>query len=172
MKGRSADRRYAPRSKQSPYEGGIRTPILVRWPRPVSEGGVTQKFDEQTLVSSIDLAPTILKACGLEVPKSMPGLDLRDTASLRARNAIFGAAYDHDVADVRKPNESLKTRYVVTGNWKLLVPNNKVLPNAKIELFNVANDPEEKTDLAAKNPAKVKELSAQLDAWWPGPGSN
>jgi uncharacterized sulfatase len=158
---------FAPRSKQSPYEGGVRTPIMIRWP-----GKIAPTRDDQTLVSSIDLAPTILKACGQDVPKSMPGLDLRDTAALKSRDAVFGAAYDHDIADVKEPNRSLKTRFVVSGDWKLLVPNKAVLKDAAVELFDVKNDPAEKTNLAEKNPDKVKELTAKLDAWWAGPGTN
>jgi uncharacterized sulfatase len=159
--------RFAPRSKQSPYEGGIRTPIMVRWP-----GRVSPQLDERTLVSSIDLAPTILTACGLAVPESMTGLDLRDTAALAERNAVFGAAYDHDVLDVEKPNQSLKARFVVSGDWKLLVPNPKILPDARIELFDVRADPAEELELAAQRPDKVEELSARLDAWWPGPAAD
>ena len=156
--------RYAPRSKRSPNEGGIRTPIMIRWP-----GKVRQKFDEQTLVSSIDLAPTILKACGLDVPRTMPGLDLRDTAELEKRNAIFGAAYDHDIHDVHQPNRSLQTRYVVAGDWKLLMHHGGPVPGKAVELYNLSRDPAEETDLAAKHTEKVKELSTQLAAWWPGP---
>lgn len=160
-------RRYAPRSKRSPYEGGVRTPIMVHWP-----GRVAQKFDEQTLVSAIDLAPTILKACGVEVPGSMSGLDLRDRASLAKRKAVFGAAYHHDVHDVDKPNQSLQTRYVISGGWKLLVPNKATVPEGRTELYQVTEDPSEETNLADRNPDKVRELTARLDAWWPGAGSN
>ena len=42
--------KYAPRSKREPYEGGTRTPIMVRWP-----GKITPRTDTQNLVSSIDL---------------------------------------------------------------------------------------------------------------------
>ena len=58
-KGRS----YAPRSKRSPYEGGIRTPILFRWPAKM------KAVDRPELCSSIDIAPTILAAVGAEIPK-------------------------------------------------------------------------------------------------------
>ena len=156
--------RYAPRSKRSPNEGGIRTPVMVRWP-----GQIAQKFDEETLVSSIDLAPTILKACGLPVPPSMKGIDLRDREALIKRNAIFGAAYAHDIFDVARPTLSLQTRYVVKGDWKLLLHHGGPAPGKAAELYNLSKDPVEETDLAAKHVDKVKELSAQVAAWWPGP---
>ena len=153
--------KYAPRSKQEPNEGGIRTPIMVRWP-----GKVAPKRDDKTLASAIDIAPTIFKACGLKVPDAMKGIDLRDTAALAKRDAVFGAAYHHDVFNVDEPNQSMETRYVVTGDWKLMVPNKKMLPNAKIELYNLIADPDEKQDLAADNADKVKELRKKLDGWW------
>ena len=156
--------RYAPRSKRSPNEGGIRTPIMVRWP-----GKIPQKFDEQTLVSSIDLAPTILKACGLPVPSSMKGIDLRDREALAKRNAVFGASYDHDIFDVAQPTLSVQTRYVVTGDWKLLLHHGGPAPGKSAELYNLSRDPAEETDLASKNADKVRELTARLAAWWPGP---
>jgi uncharacterized sulfatase len=155
---------FAPRSKQSPNEGGVRTPIMVRWP-----GVIEPRLDRETLASAIDLAPTILKACGLAVPESMPGLDLRDRAALAKRDAVFGAAYDHDIADVEKPNLSVKTRYVVSGDWKLLVSNLTILPGAKTELYHLKDDPGEAKDLAAVNPEIVRALGAKLNAWWRGP---
>ena len=156
--------RYAPRSKRSPNEGGIRTPVMVRWP-----GKIPQKFDEQTLVSSIDLAPTILKACGLPVPPSMKGIDLRDREALAKRNAVFGASYAHDILDVAQPTLSVQTRYVVTGDWKLLLHHGGPAPGKSAELYNLSRDPAEETDLASKHADKVKELTARLAAWWPGP---
>src|SRR5436190_1644585 len=63
--------KYAPRSKRSPNEGGIRTPIILRWPAQLK-----LKQDNTSLVSSIDLAPTILAACGIDVPKEMQGVNL------------------------------------------------------------------------------------------------
>lgn len=156
--------RYAPRSKRSPYEGGIRTPVMVRWP-----GKVKPHRDDKTLVSSIDLAPTILKACGLPVPKSMPGIDLRDSGALAKRPAVFGAAYDHDVHDVDKPNLSLQTRYVISGDWKLLVPNIAHDINASVELYNLTKDPHEKQNVGNDNVPHIRNLNALLNGWWEGP---
>ena len=161
---RAENGRYAPRSKRSPNEGGVRTPIMVRWP-----GKVRQRFDEETLVSAIDVAPTILRACGLEVPKSMPGIDLRDTEALRKRNAVFGAAYAHDVHDVDKPNRSVQTRYVISGDWKMLAHHAGPVPGAAVELYNLSVDPHESKDLADQHADRVQVLRGQLDAWWPGP---
>lgn len=169
--------RFAPLSKQDPHEGGIRTPIMLRWP-----GKVEARMDRETLVSSIDLAPTILRCAGLPVPSSMKGLDLRETKSLAERNTIHGYDGNHDIFDIDERTSNLETRYIVQGEWKLLLhhpsptlfrayngvytgkPDNK---EGQPELYHLAQDPHEKVNLAAKHPDKVKALSAALSAWWP-----
>jgi arylsulfatase A-like enzyme len=152
---------YAPRSKRSPYEGGVRTPILVSWPGHVPPG------KHETLVSSIDLAPTILNACGVPVPGSLPGTDLVAIANGAepARTAVFGGIFTHDVADIDDPARSLLSRWVIDGAWKLIVPAGS---GAKTELYDVVADPTEREDRAAELPARVAELRAVLDAWWAG----
>jgi len=152
--------RYAPRSKRSPYDGGLRTPIMVRWP-----GKVGPAMDKTTLASTVDLAPTILKACGVKVPAAMTGLDLRDTAALKRRNRVQGAVYAHDVADVKRPAASLKWRWIIDGDDKLIVPNPRTQGEAKAELFDVTADPHERENVAASEPETVARLKRALDAW-------
>jgi arylsulfatase A-like enzyme len=152
---------FLPRSKQSPSDGGIRTPILVRWP-----GRIAPRRDDTTPVSSVDLAPTILKACGVEVPAAMPGLDLADAAALAKREAVFGAAYAHNIADVDNPVKSLKYRYVVERTWKLILPNAANVPAGRPELFDLSADPHEKADLAEKNPDRVEAMTRRLETLW------
>ena len=59
---------YAPKSKLSQYDGGIRTPIMVRWPRRIAA-----KIDNVHLANSIDVVPTILSLCDVERPVGLPG---------------------------------------------------------------------------------------------------
>ena len=152
---------YAPRSKRSPYEGGVRTPILVRWPGRVTPGV------REARVSSVDLAPTVLRASGVAVPEGLPGEDLVALASgdQRPRAAVFGEIFAHDVADIDDPARSLLFRWMVAGRWKLIVP---AAPGAKAELYDVVADPSETQDRANELPAQVAELRATLDAWWAG----
>ena len=152
--------RYAPKSKRSQYDGGIRTPIMLRWPGKITQG------KNDTLASSIDLAPTILKACGLEPPKSMPGIDLIPVANGTPTNrtAIHGEIFAHDVADIDSPRASLLYRWVIEGRWKLILPTDE---NAEVELYDLQADPHETKNLAAENPEKVQELTANINAWWP-----
>ncbi|MGI6303433.1 MAG: sulfatase-like hydrolase/transferase [Verrucomicrobiota bacterium] len=89
--------RYAPRSKRSPYEGGIRTPMMLRWP-----GRITPRRSED-LAQSIDIAPTVLRAVGLDIPAAMQGINLLDAEAVGRRDMVSGDIYLHNAVDIRNP---------------------------------------------------------------------
>jgi uncharacterized sulfatase len=151
---------YAPRSKQSANEGGIRTPIILRWPGRVEPAQVNIP------VSSIDLAPTILRAAGLEPTRQMPGVNLLDRSAVGNRHTIFGDTYTHDVMDRLNPVASLKFRWCIRAPWKLIVPHAPNIQDAEVRLFDVVADPEETRNLALDYPALVEELHGQIQSWW------
>ncbi len=166
--------RFEPLSKQDVHEGGIRTPITIKWP-----GKITPLMDKSTPVSSIDIAPTILKVAGVKVPESMTGTDLRDLAALKERNTVYGADHSHDIAGVDTRTKNLESRYIIRGDYKLIIHNQANFPpprkygkidnpEGKPELYNLTKDPHEKVNLAEKHADKVKELNKALDAWWNG----
>lgn len=150
---------YAPKSKRSPYDGGLRTPIIVKWPGQVKPGA------SERPVLSIDLAPTILAAAGAKRTSEMTGVHMLDMKVLPARTAIFGEVFEHNAVDIHKPAANLQYRWVVSDNWKLIVPHE---PNVmrKPELYDLSKDPTETEDLAAKHPERVTELTKKLDDWW------
>ena len=156
---------FAPGSKQSPYEGGIRTPIMVRWP-----GKVKPRRDEQHVVSSVDLAPTVLAACGVAKPAAMSGISLLDEKAVNGSHDAFGAIFTHDVQDLNNPVESLRFRWVVDGEYKLILPYGGGNTGAGIglrpELYHITKDPHERENLANNQPQKVEQLSARLNDWW------
>lgn len=153
-------RRFAPRSKTSPYEGGVRTPIMLRWPGHVQPG----RHDE--LASSLDLAPTILRACGLEPTSQMVGLDLVALAdgAAKPREVLFGEIFSHDVPEVGNPAAGLQHRWCIEGRWKLILPQSA---DEEPELYDVLADPWEEQDLAAENKDVVDRLTGHIKAWWP-----
>lgn len=155
-----ASYRNAPKSKLSQYDGGLRTPIMIRWPGRVEPQIV------DTPVESIDIAPTLLQAVGLEPTAEMQGVSLLDAQAVAARKAIFGETFAHDAVDVDDPAACLEYRWCVSWPWKLIAPNTEVLPKGKLELFNIADDPREEHELSAKHPAEVEKLTQLLDAWW------
>ena len=152
---------YAPKSKRSPYDGGLRTPIIVRWPGHVAPAMI------DTPVSTIDVVPTILSACGITPQDPLPGLNLLKIAADDGkcdREAIFGEIFEHDVADIDVPAKSLLYRWVLSeGQWKLIQPAD---PNQPAELYDVLADPMETKDLASVSPERVKTLRQKLDDWW------
>ncbi|MBX7168135.1 MAG: sulfatase-like hydrolase/transferase [Pirellulales bacterium] len=154
--------RYAPRSKQSPYEGGLRTPIVVRFPGRAAPRRVTQP------VSSLDVLPTIAAATGVMPSAGCSGVDLLDAAAVERRDAIFGEVLLHTAQSLDDPAENLRFRWIVQGRRKLIVPDAVNEPAAKVELYDVEADPREETNLAEQLPREVAELRQRLDAWWPG----
>ena len=156
------------RSKRTPYEAGIRTPILVRWPGRVRPRRAAQP------ASSLDLFPTALAAAGIEAPAGLPGVNLLDERAVRARRALYGAIFTHDAIDIRRPAANLMTRWVIDGDWKLLVPapgGPREEQPPTIELYRLAADPDERSNLAPREPKRVEALRRKLDAWWT-PGAN
>jgi arylsulfatase A-like enzyme len=150
----------APRSKLSPYDGGLRTPIMISWPGRIAP----QMVD--TPVSSIDLAPTLLRLVGMTPTAEMTGVNLLDAGAVAARKTIFGETFAHEAVDVDRPESCLEYRWCVSWPWKLIRPNPGVIVDRKPELYNVADDPEERRDLAGEHPDVVGRLSAELDALW------
>ncbi len=152
---------FAPRSKLTPYEGGVRTPIMVSWP-----GKLKPRMDAEHLASSIDLWPTVASLLEMKAPDGLPGIDLTDPEAVAARSAIFGEQYRHNIGDVKRPAASLENRWVIVGGWKLISPDAANLPDAKPELYNLAKDPWEKEELSGDQPDRVKAMAALLDEWW------
>ena len=165
---------YAPRSKQTPYEGGIRTPIMFSWPN-----GNLKNGKRKDVVSSIDLFPTVLAATEARSPEGLPGINLLNNLKTERpvkRKRIFGESFAHDIADIENPEDSLLFRWTIEGKWKLLltydgeVNRYKTTPPRKEkrpQLFNLLKDAEEENNLAEKNPDVVAKLVSKIDNWWP-----
>lgn len=152
----AAPNRFAPRSKNTPYEGGIRTPVLLRWP-----GRIPPRRDNVNPVSNLDFVPTVLGLLGVERPAGLAGLDLTNARAVAKRPAVFGSSFAHNVADLERPASSLESRWLVTREWKLIA-----WVDRPAELFALRDDPGELTDCAAAEPRRVRGLRRQLDAWW------
>lgn len=152
--------KYAAKSKRSQYDGGTRTPIMIRWP-----GRVAPACSEH-LASSIDLAPTVLAAVGLKPTPEMLGINLLDSAAVASRDAVFGEIFEHNAIDIHDPAANLMYRWVIVGNWKLIVPQAPNIQNGELELYNLTEDRDETRNLTKEHPDKVAALQKKLDAWW------
>lgn len=148
---------FLTRSKNTPYEDGVRTPIILRRP------GWIQLGKHRELVSTIDLAPTILAACQVECPKKLPGINLlnllRDEQPIK-RHDVRGEIYFHDCVELGKPSLSVTYRWIRDEDWKLIV---SVKSGAPAELYRVSDDPHESQNLAEMHPEKVQEMIKLLN---------
>ena len=156
---------FAPRSKLTPYEGGVRTPIMISWP-----GRVQPRVDKEHLASNLDLWPTLASLLKMPLPQGLPGVDLTDREAVARRSTIFGEQYTHNIADVNAPARSLEHRWVIDGWWKLIVPVTGAVTNGQPELYNLQSDPWERSNLADEEAVRASQLRQQLDAWWTPPG--
>ncbi len=152
---------FAPKSKLSPYDGGLRTPVMIRWPGQVPAG----RHDD--LVSTIDVAPTIYDITGTEIPDDLPGLSLLPAARGAGdlpRDAVFGEIYVHTAVDLQEPALNLTHLWVREGHWKLI----KEMEGPSFELYRLSDDPLEERDVAKDHPETVARLNRRLLEWWPG----
>jgi len=141
--------------KGYPYEGGIREPLIVRWPGRVEAGS---ECDEP--VTSVDFLPTICQAVGLAPPADRP-IDGRSIIPLLQgsggweRDALFWHFPHYRGKDV------VPYSIVRVGDWKLI----KDYEGQTFELFNLKEDVGEERDLSGEMPEKVRQLDAELQEW-------
>jgi arylsulfatase A-like enzyme len=136
--------------KQHMYEGGLRVPGAVRWPKRVAAGSRTERA-----VVTMDLFPTLCEAAGLSTPVGIDGVSFLPTLL-----GIEQTDPSRDLYFVRReggPAYGGKTIEALRrGDWKLIHDN----PFAPRELYNLARDPGETTDLAKTEPDVLRALSA------------
>ena len=143
-------------NKGAYYEGGIRVPLIIKWPSVTTPGRVIGEP-----VTSSDLYPTCLAAAG-QPPRPhqhCDGLNLQpllEGKSSLGREAIFWHFPHYN----RHPS-SFPSSVIRKGPWKLI----ETFDPEGVELYNLENDLSETTNLAAEQPELVAELRQQLDAW-------
>ena len=96
----------------------------------------------------------------------MPGINLLDETAVKARKAIFGECFTHNAIDLDNPAANLRWRWMIEGDWKLIVPDPVNEPHGKVELYNLADDPQEQVDRSRDERRRVARMRAALDAWW------
>ncbi len=136
------------------YEGGIRVPLIVRWPGRGTPGDVID-----TAVTNADLYPLVTAAAGL-APDSYPAPDGRDLGLLidggewEPRDLVW--YYPHYSPQARSPGAA-----ILSGGYKLI----EFYDPPGVELYHLDEDLGESTDLAASMPARAEKLRARLRAW-------
>lgn len=160
---------YAQRSKSSPFENGIRTPIMVSWP------GRVKPERSPDLAHAIDLFPTIAAATGLTAPAGLPGINLLDARARDARKRVFGVTNSTHNMSPGNPDETLQYLWCVEQEWKLILRfpgkdtskfrNLHVWDTAPVHLYHLSEDPNEKRDVADQHPEIVSRLKDQIEDW-------
>ncbi len=135
------------------YEGGLRVPLIVRWPGHVQPGGSTSEP-----VVNTDLMPTLLVLAGSAPPE---GLDGSSFAGLLTCDTGQGAHsffwhFPHYTNQGGRPGGVVRE-----GNWKLI----ENYEDGRLELFNLEEDPAEKNDLAPRQPARADAMRKRLADW-------
>ena len=143
--------------KGSPYEGGVRVPLVVRWPGVIQPGSTC---DEPVI--SVDFFPTILEIAGLAKPPEAGTVDgvslvpvLKDPKSRLPREAIYWH-YPHYHPGGATPYGAIRA-----GDWKLI----EFYEDMHVELYNLKDDLGETTDLAGKMPQQAARLRQMLHRW-------
>ncbi|MHC4118204.1 MAG: sulfatase [Planctomycetota bacterium] len=133
--------------KQTVYEGGIRVPFIVRWPRKLAGGTIC---DEPVI--SLDVMPTVCAAAGAKLPddRVYDGRNMLPLLVGRAEEPLHEALFWYD---------GTKQWAVRVAKWKLLSR------NGSLELYDLESDISEKNSLAEENPEVVRRLQRAFDAW-------
>jgi arylsulfatase B len=144
--------------KSAVYEGGIRVPAVVRWPE-----GIRGRRQDDTVMGHIDVFPTLKRAAGLGATDPLP-LDGRDM--LDVLRGVRGDYRARAWFSFSAPGEREQIA-VMKQPWKLVAQGPSVLDpraagSARIELFEVWQDPGEKHDVAGSHPEIVADLLARL----------
>ena len=157
---------YAPRSKGTPYDAGVRSPAIYSWPARLKPAV------SDALVSSVDVVPTILAAAGAAPPKTeLPGMNLLPVIEGKAKlddRVVFGETFARNVADLDNPEAALLNRWAIHKRYKLIVPCRVEADEAtKPELYDLDEDPFEQKNLYGTRPKVYESLRARLEAWRP-----
>jgi arylsulfatase A len=150
--------------KASAYEGGVRVPLIIRWPGVTRPGSVSD-----APVITMDLFPTVLEACGIGLPKTATetGVSGRDGVSLApllrgdggpGRTELFWHYPHHQHYQL---GGAMPYSAIRSGDFKLI----EFHDDRHVELYDVRADIGESRDLAASHPAKAAQLRARLAAW-------
>ncbi len=160
--------------KGSAYEGGIRVPMLVRWPGQVRPGSTCH-----TPVHIVDMMPTLFSMAGARAPQgyTQDGANILPLLTRHGRFADRALYWYMPFYDLRWG--ATPSAVIREGNWKLIeafgdyvdLETREYVPRPRVELFNLEKDIGETRNLAARQPAKARELQRKLREWIAASGS-
>lgn len=141
--------------KQNLYEGGIRVPMVVRWPGKIGRGRVSDHA-----WGFWDVMPTLAEIAGEKAPAGIDGVSVLPTLLGKKQKP-------EEMMYWELPRYSAKTgtfldeapmQAIRAGDWKAVRPK----PDARVELYNLKSDPFEQKDVSAENPQVASKLEALM----------
>ncbi|MEM8954506.1 MAG: sulfatase-like hydrolase/transferase [Verrucomicrobiota bacterium] len=148
--------------KAALFEGGINVPFIARWPAKIPAGQV----DDTSLISAVDLLPTFCEVAGAKLPKKYQpdGVSilnvLEGNPAPSRRKPLFWKMKGAWPIQDSKPYH-WGSYAILDQNWKLLSNED----GSHTELYDLAADPLEKTNLANNKPETTKKLLKKIDRW-------
>ncbi|CAM4290473.1 sulfatase [Zobellia nedashkovskayae] len=152
--------------KGSYYEGGIRVPLIIKWP-----GKIKPKSTSTVAVSNLDFYPTLQNITKPQSKaKLLDGVNLEPIlygGQLAERNLYFHFPIylqKYDQLKDQGKDPLFRTRpgsVIISGEWKL----HEYFEDGELELYNLKTDIGEKNNLAEQNPTKTKQLYEELNKW-------
>ena len=147
--------------KWSLFDGGIRMPFIARWTGTIPAG----IEDTTSVVSAIDLSPTICRFAGVPVENDLDGLDRSDVllgkASRRAKPVFWQYGHPHAILKGGKPEHQSPTFAMRDGRWKFLINPD----GSEAQLCDLEADEAENTNLLSKQPERAAAMAAQISTW-------
>jgi arylsulfatase len=138
------------------HEGGISSPLIVAWPAGLRPTEAWVRAPAHVM----DLLPTLAEAAGAVRPAEVAGVKLKPLSGVSLLPALRGAA----MPERGIPTAHEGARGYRLGDWKIVWGKRQGAPVAW-QLFDLSKDPSEQHDLAAEQPAKLKELADAWMAW-------
>ena len=146
--------------KSSVYEGGIRVPFFMHWP-----GRLPENHDVALYAAHIDVAPTLLNLAGSAFPTDLAidGHDLMPAIEGEAVDWAERTLFFYWQRGLPEPYRNIAVR---RGNFKLVGHAPHDAATEDFELFDIAADPYEQTNLNQEHPEVVASLRQAFDAWY------
>ena len=145
------------------YAGGTCDPLVISWPKGIkAHGEIRNQYHH-----SVDIVPTILEICGLEMPKVYRGVEQYPLSGVSMKYT-FDATPDAPTQKKVQYYAMLGTRAVWEDGWKAVAVHSPISGKGNFDkdqwqLYNVNEDRSESTDLSKENPEKLKHL---IDLWF------
>jgi N-acetylgalactosamine-6-sulfatase len=145
--------------KRSLYEGGVRTPLLARWPGKIPSG----RIDEQSIVSAVDLLPTLCRLAEVDLPQGVPqdGEDVSDILRGESRPRRTTLYWEWRFRVHGEPHHHSPILSVREAPWKLLMNPDR----SRVELYDVPRDRMELNNVASQHPEIVERMAQKALAW-------